>query len=85
MEITSGSPNSAQITLSDYLIYLSRGDRFDAADYVVSYRFDGATVTGADGLTIDSKVNTTVPGIYEVYYTLDAATTSRTKLVVVVE
>ena len=85
LEITAGNPNPARITLSDYLIYLPAGSSFDPADYVTEYRTDGTTVYSAEGLTIDSDVDTTVPGIYTATYSYEAASLSRTRLIVVVE
>lgn len=86
VEITDTNPNSALITLSDYLVYLPQGAAFDPEDYLVSYRAGGTTVDTAEGLSIDNGVNTALPGVYTVTYSYEStATRSRTRLFVVVE
>lgn len=85
VEVTAGNPNSARIALSDYLIYLPVGSFFHPASYVTEYRTDGTTVYSAEGLTIDSDVDTSTPGVYTVTYSYETTSLSRTRLIVVVE
>lgn len=83
VEVVSGNVNSAQITLSDYIVYIPQGSDFAAGSYVKSFSRGGSTHTDtADGVSIDSNVDTAAPGVYEVTYTVD---TSYTRLIVVVE
>lgn len=83
VDVVNGSYNSAQLTLSSYLVYLTAGESFDAAGYLVSYLRDGQLVSGStSGVTIDSAVDPATPGTYEVTYTMD---NSYTRLIVVVE
>lgn len=83
VDVVNGNANSAQITLSDYLVYLAQGEEFNAAAYVTSYvRGDTTYTDSTSGMTIDSNVDTAAPGVYEVTYTVD---NSFTRLIVVVE
>ena len=83
VDVVNGNANSAQITLSDYLVYIAQGEEFNAAAYVASYvRGDKTYTDSTSGMTIDSNVDTAAPGVYEVTYTVD---NSFTRLIVVVE
>ncbi|MBO4220586.1 MAG: hypothetical protein J5933_06660 [Clostridia bacterium] len=85
LECAPAGFNNAEITLSDYLIYVQEGSSFDPVSYVSGYKRDGVEVTGADGLTISSGVNTSVPGVYAVSYIYDAQnSSSHTRLIVIV-
>ena len=84
VEVTDRAFNSAEITLSDYLVYLKPGDEFDAKQYVVGYQANGSTVNGTKGLKIDGDVDTDTPGVYKVEYTYKGNTLSQTSLYVVV-
>ena len=85
LECAPAGFNNARITLSDYLVYLTAGSSFDPLSYVVSYLRDGTLVTGADGLSVASGVDPSLPGVYAVTYSYDTETTSsHTRLLVVV-
>ncbi len=86
VEITQSNPNMANITLSDYLVYLEKGAEFDAKSYIEGYNADGAQVKGAGNVKVSGRVDTETSGIYTVDYTYGSGEfASRTKLVVVVE
>lgn len=85
VEIAAANVNTARITLSDYLIYLTRGASFDPGSYVTEYRAGSDVVSGPEGLLIDSNVDVNTPGVYSVTYSYDGAALSRTRLIVVVE
>lgn len=86
VEVTQSNPNPANITLSEYLVYLDNGADFDAKSYVVGYNADGTQVSGAGSLKISGKVDTKTAGIYTVEYSYGSgANASHTRLVVVVE
>lgn len=86
VEVTSNEPNSANIKLDSYVIYLSRGESFDAKSHVVGYTANGESRTGADGISVSGRVNTDEAGVYTVEYTYwGSSGRSHTSLVVVVE
>ena len=67
---------TASVKLDDYLIYLNKGARFDPKDYLQAFSVRGEETDISTGIPenvlrdIDSNVNTDVPGIYRVKYTL---------------
>ncbi len=87
---------NAEVELTDYLIYLDRLAPFEPKQYLKSFEVRGVHVD-LDGeesrdviLDISGTVDTGVPGIYEVTYTLsqnvDLTTfTGRARLIVIVE
>ena len=82
--ITTGGPQL--ITLSDYLVYLPRGSAFDAAGYIQSVTAPDGTALPAGQVSIESPVDTSVPGTYHVGYSVTAQGQSYTVyLAVVVE
>ncbi|MCF0229405.1 MAG: hypothetical protein HUJ76_06905 [Parasporobacterium sp.] len=98
VEIANIKTNDPVITLSDYLIYLNTGDRFDPYDYVVSAEtYDGISLTEGDGpeddghfiakVRADSYVKTREPGVYYADYSVkdQEDRTGRSRLVVIVE
>ena len=86
LEIVNSSYNTAKITLKDYLVYIKKGSEFNAENYVVSYLRDGNLQEDASGLRIESDVDTSTPGTYEVTYRYgNGSSSSYTKLVVIVE
>lgn len=83
VDVVSGSVKSSQITLSDYLVYIRQGGDFDPGSFVESFVSNGKTYNNtADGVEIDSNVDTSAAGTYEVTYTVGG---SYTRLIVVVE
>ena len=86
VEVTERDPNTAGITLTNYLIYLPQGADFDPAAYVEGYTAGGEKRTGADGLTIKNGADTSTEGVYTVDYIYGSGDgASRTRLIVVVE
>lgn len=86
MNLTEGSAKGfASIELEEYLIYCKVGDKISPKKYVSGVAAGGQKY-GASDLQIDSQVDTSVPGVYTVTYTLDieGASTS-VDLIVVVE
>ena len=60
------------ITLSDYLVYLPRGSAFDAAGYIQSVTAPRRNGLPAGQVSIESPVDTSVPGTYHVGYSVTA-------------
>lgn len=74
------------ITLTDHLIYLEQGSKFDPEDYIESLQ---ETTTSAkhhdyDAITIESDVNMNEPGVYSVLYTYKNADQRQTEAVLTV-
>lgn len=96
VEVYPSNRYDARLWLTDYLLYLPVGSRFAPWDYLDSAELQGETVSlrgqlpdGAK-IRIGGTVDTEVPGVYTVAYTLtytrDAHTyTGYSKLIVVVE
>ena len=82
---------NATVTLSDYLVYVEQGSRFDDLDYLESFQKGSETVflkgNSSDvSVSCDSDVNTNFPGTYSVTYTVKSGSyTGYTRLIVVVE
>lgn len=87
---------TADVQLTDYLIYLEQGAQFDPRSCLKSFVFRGEPIDlryGAPGdisVEIDNGVKTDVPGVYEVTYTLSRSLNMMTysgvaKLIVIVE
>ena len=87
---------AADVRLSDYLIYLDRGSRFDARSYLEKFIFRGEPIDMTRGtpegvsVEIDNGVNMNEPGVYEVSYILSKSLNMNmysgiAKLIVVVE
>lgn len=100
VEIYNPSLFEAKMTLTDYLIYLNAGDSFNARNYLHSFIQGREEFSLSHGLpdalklTISGKVDTGVPGIYEVNYqitytpnpgTAAQIYTAYSKLIVIVE
>lgn len=96
VEIYPSNRYDAQLELTEYLVYLNVGSRFQSGDYLDNVQIQGDTISLRNGLPdganvrIGGKVDTGTPGVYTVFYTLtyprDAHTyTGYTKLIVVVE
>ena len=91
----AGSYN-AELSLDEYLIYLPVGARFDAKSYLKEFRYSSKRESLSRGipegyhLDMTGTVNTGIPGVYEVKYTMDYVQGSQTytgasRLVVIVE
>lgn len=67
---------SADVMLTDYLIYLKQGDNFRAEDYLKTFLFRGDPINISQGVPADigveihNEVRTDAPGVYEVTYIL---------------
>ena len=99
VEVYTSTTNEAKMTLSEYLIYLEPGDPFNARNYLDeltvgrnTYSLSGNLPESMD-LTVTGKVETGVPGVYEINYQLtycpdskrpDLTYTAYSKLIVVV-
>ena len=81
--------------LSDYLIYVKTGDQINPMDYVTGI-IEGGTLWkmddrnnpyGSDDIEIANPVDTSVPGVYEVSYTIPTEENYQPKirLIVIVE
>lgn len=89
VEITEQDISRNAPELEEYLIYLKKGDAFNARDYLKAEE----PVLGADGevlntVQVDSNVNTAEPGVYTVDYIQGKASSKnlgRSRLIVVVE
>lgn len=86
----SGAYN-ATLELSENLIYLEQGARFDARSYLktmrtVSEKIDLSVSSDKVSISYSSDVNTDLPGTYSVAYTVKYGNyTGYTRLIVVVE
>ena len=92
VEVYASDLYNATLTLTDYLVYLPYGTSFNAANYLDSFTYGASTTflgNGIpDGYTLDlsGTVDTQVPGVYSVTYTLTSgAKNGYSKLIVVVE
>ena len=80
---TSGS--FAEIKLSEYLAYRKVGEAVDPAAFVVSASAVGQEY-GVGGVQINSNLDTSMPGVYTVTYTLSVeGNSTSTDLIIVVE
>lgn len=80
---TSGS--FAEIKLSEYLAYRKVGEAVDPAAFVVSASAGGQEY-GVGGVQINSNLDTSMPGVYTVTYTLSVeGNSTSTDLIIVVE
>lgn len=75
------------IKLTENIVYVDSRDGFNPADYIESVTNADGTVYETDIVNIESSVNTSKPGVYEVIYTAEDSDTIKgfTALLVVVE
>ena len=93
VEIYASGTYSANLTLTNYLVYLKAGDPFYAGNYLDSFTDGSKRVSLRDGLPdgytleLSGEVDTQTPGIYCVDYTVKYGTprTGHSKLIVIVE
>lgn len=96
VEVYPAGKYTAALTLTDYIVYLPVGAKFDPEDYLDSFAVYGQTVSLENGvpadlkMQIEGKVNTGVPGTYSVAYTVSRErggqlSVGYSKLIVVVE
>lgn len=92
---TSEDNAASKVELSDYLIYVKVGDQINPLDYVTGI-IDGGTLWemddrnnpyDLDDIEIVNPVDTSVPGVYEISYTIPTEETYQPKirLIVIVE
>ena len=80
IEIYGREYASIEVTLSDYLVYVDKGDDFEAKKY-----YEGASLEEVD-LSVNSNVNTKKEGVYYVDYVVSHGTSKgKSRLVVVVK
>ena len=90
VELAENWGNGAQIVLNEYLVYLKKGAAFIPENYPVELRVGAVSIPlngSADAfVSVESDVNTAVPGTYRVDYTATyGQQTAHTRLLVVVE
>lgn len=93
VEVYSNDRYNAELTLTDYLVYLQKGEGFKAENYLGSFTARNKTInTRLPGVEVEisGNVNTQIAGIYPVSYTVKYVENSTTyigysKLIVVVE
>ena len=96
VEIYTPSLFEGTLTLTDYLVYLKQGDRFNAKSYLDTLIIGreetplNGSVPGNIDLKTSGSVNTGVPGVYTVDYQITVEMGSQTytaysRLIVVVE
>lgn len=84
------------LTLTDYLVYLKQGDKFNGEDYLSTFSLGREAISLRNGIPEDMKLNTSgkvetgVPGVYVVDYEISCQVgtqpyTGYSKLIVVVE
>lgn len=87
---------AARVTLSDYMIYLEKGEVFKPRNYLKSFQLRGDPINLSRSVPeditvdIDNDVNSAIPGVYEVTYVLTQTLNMDTysgiaKLLVIVE
>lgn len=96
VEVYPKGAYNAVLKLTDYLVYLKQGASFDARNYLYTYTREEDTVslqgdfTGELTLEVSGSVDTNVPGVHSVSYTVtqeyeQQTYTAYSKLIVVVE
>lgn len=96
VEIYTPSLFEGSLTLTDYLIYLQKGDSFNARSYLGSFTIGRETESLSNGLPegmnliISGKADTDVPGVYTIDYQVTCDVGGQTyiaysRLIVVVE
>lgn len=98
VEVIEPNLYNAQLELTDYLVYLEKGEQFDEKAYLNVFRYGSTSVSLQDGLPGSyslktyGTVNTGVPGVYALSYLLTYDTGSQSadyaaysKIIVVVE
>ena len=82
---------AAEVKLTEYLVYVTKGDKFQPKEYLDTMKAGSETVAlgryNADVfIDVDSNVDTDTPGTYWVDYTITYGNyTGQSRLIVVVE
>lgn len=78
VEIYNQIEERIKVVLKDYLVYVQKGKKFKPESYFVGSDIEGV-------LSVQSNVDTSVPGIYEVEYQVEGLTSiGKSRLIVVV-
>ena len=91
VEVYPSSAYNATVELSENLVYLGKGTRFDPNSYLKTMRISGDLIdlrsySDRVSVTTSSDVSTNTPGTYSVAYTVKYGNyTGYTRLIVVVE
>ncbi len=87
VHIVDNVDSRLNIKLTESIVYIKSNDDFKPEEYVESVINVDGTTYETDIVKIESNVNTTKPGVYEVIYTAEQSETIKgyTALVVVVE
>ncbi len=76
IHIYRSETQSVSIRLTNALVYVKKGDRFRAADYVDTVIDTFGEEFDASDLNITSNVDVNTPGLYEVHYEFQSSETS---------
>lgn len=96
VEVYASDTYDAELTLSNYLIYISKGETVSLKDYLKDFTYGSETFDLNQDtnpnleISISGTVNSNTPGVYPVSYTAEYTINNRvhtgyTKLIVVVE
>lgn len=96
VEVYASDTYDAELTLSSYLIYISKGETVSLKDYLKDFTYGSETFDLNQDtnpnleISISGTVNSNTPGVYPVSYTAEYTINNRvhtgyTKLIVVVE
>ena len=96
VEVYASDTYDAELTLSNYLIYVSKGETVNPHAYLSEFTYGAEVISLSGGdnekleITINGSVNTNTPGVYPIAYTAEYTLNNRvhtayTKLIVVVE
>lgn len=92
VEVCESGQFNAEALLTEYLVYVKQGAKFESWPYLKGLKSGAGEVNLANGawegagIEITSDVDTSVPGVYSVGYTVAyGAYTGHTRLIVVVE
>lgn len=69
------------VRLSEYITYLKKGAEFNPKGYISEVNDTDGNPDTSGSVTVDSDVDTEVPGVYEVRYTYQACTVRQTVIV----
>lgn len=79
VELYDGKEENIDLELTEYLVYVEKDSEFHPKDYIDE-------IERNEDLTIDSQVDTSIPGVYHVEYTVENGNSiGKNRLVVVVE
>ncbi|MBR4287729.1 MAG: DUF5011 domain-containing protein [Clostridia bacterium] len=87
VHIVDNNNSRIDIKLSESMIYIKSGDSFNPEDYIESVTNTDGTQYEKNIVNVESNVNTSKSGVYEVIYTAEESETVKgfTSLLVVVE